>query len=377
MNETPSLPLHAKKAITGRLLGFEALAPNLSLLESQGYRDASARLRERLCWCTNEALDDLDNGDPLVLFLAGLVRELQAEAAKLPDGPGEVAAQALTAFADVVAAFVAATHDPLESLCVAIAQTAAAFYEAYGAGVPPSLWMRTQNCISFQGGKVCLSFSPDVHLQALTKFGTENHPSAKVVIKISPRWLDVETIATLPRALLHEYVAHVPQGPHLGVRTHPDANDMFAEGWMDYVAHLVHRSALERRGPSAFLGDHLVLSWISIYDAAAERFFAARCSLLDGDPISAARFEGAAAARQMHDLLRRLPDTADQADEYLYKLSFGLNTSKFDNVSRRRFAAEVRRCLLRASRSDVLVDGLREWVAGRIKLDDFLARLLD
>ena len=119
------------------------------------------------------------------------------------------------------------------------------------------------------------------------------------------------------------------------------------------------------------------LTWTSLYDSAAERFFVARCSLRDGDPTAAARFEGAAAARQVHDLFRRLPESAGKADELLYRLSLGLNASTFDSLSRRRFAAEVRRCLLRGSRSDILIAPLREWVAGRIKLGDLLARLLD
>jgi hypothetical protein len=377
MSLMAGLPLHAEKAVTGRLLGFEVLAPNLSLLESQGYRDAGARLKERLCWFTNEALDDPDDCQPLGLFLADLVGELQAEVARLPAGAGEAAACALTEFATLVTAFDATPHDPLERLVAAVAQTAADCYEVFQTTVPPTLWQRTRPAASFLGGKVCLSFSPDVHLQVRTEFGAEDQPSARVLLTISPRWLDAETIATLPRALLHEYIAHVPQGPYLGARAHPDANDLFAEGWMDYIAHSIHRSALERRGPCKPLSNYLVLTWMSLYDVAAERFFAARCSLQDGDPVAAARFEGAAAARQMHDLLRRLPETAGQADEHLYRLSFGLNASKLDSLSRRRFAAEVRRCLLRASRSDTLVEALRAWVAGRIKLEDLSTRLLD
>jgi hypothetical protein len=371
------LPLHAEKAVTGRLLGFEVLAPSLSWLESLGHRDAGARLRERLCWFTNEALDYPDDCESLSLFLANLVGELEAEAAKLPTEAREAAACVLTELAALVTAFAAAPYDPLERLLVAVAQTAADYYESSNSVVPLAVWQCTHPVVSFLGGKVELSFSPGVHLQARTEFGIKGQPSAQVLIKICPRWLDAETIATLPRALLHEYIAHVPQGPYLKERIHPDANDAFAEGWMDYVAHNIHRSVLERRGPSESLSDCLVLTWTSLYDSAAERFFVARCSLRDGDPTAAARFEGAAAARQVHDLFRRLPESAGKADELLYRLSLGLNASTFDGLSRRRFAAEVRRCLLRGSRSDILIAPLREWVAGRIKLGDLLARLLD
>ena len=371
------LPLHAEKAITGRLLGFEVLAPNLSMLESQGHRDASARLRERLCWFTNEALDDPDDPEPIDLFLINLVGELQAEAAKLPAGTEENAAYALREFGTLVAAFTAAPYDPLERLVDSVSRIAADYYDAFQTTVPPSVWRSTRPVAAFLGRKVGLSFSPYVHFQIWTEFETKAQLSARVFIKLCPRWLDTETIAALPRALIHEYIAHVPQGPYLEGRTHPDANDGFAEGWMDYIAHNVYRSALERRGPSDSLSGYFVPNWMSFYADAAERFFAARCSLHDDDSTAATRFEGVAAARQLHDLLRRLPETADQADEYLYRLSFGINSSKLDSLTRRRFAAEVRRCLLRASRSDLLVSGLREWVAGKIKIEDLSACLLD
>ncbi len=377
MSPMPGLPLHAQKAVVGRLLGFEVLAPSLSLLESQGYRDAGTRLKERLCWFTNEALDNPDDCQPVGLFLADLAGALQAEVASFQVGAAAAAGYALTEFATLVATFATTPVDPLEGLVAAVAQTAADCYEAFQPTVPAALWQHTQLVVSFIGGKVGLSFSPDVHLQVRTEFGTEDEPSAQVLLKISPRWLDANTIAVLPRVLLHEYIAHVPQGPYLGERTHPDANDVFAEGWMDYIAHIVHRSALERRRPAELLSNYLVLTWMSLYDGAAERFFAARCALQDGDPVAAARSEGAAAARQMHDLLRRLPETAGRADEHLYRLSFGLNSSKLDSLSRRRFVAEVRRCMLRASRSDTLVEALRAWAAGELKLEDLSTRLLD
>lgn len=372
---TPSLPLHATKAVTARILGFEVLTPNLLLLESQGYRDASARLRERLCWFANEALSTPDDDGPLDLFLTKLVGELQDEAAKLRAEAEEIASCAIADLAEIVANFNDAPYDSLGRLTAAIRQTAAAYYEAFQTAVPQGLWECTIPAVSFLGDKVSLSFAPEIHLQVSTEFGTEDL-SAIVFLKISPRWLDWKTIAALPRALLHEYIAHVPQGPHLGMRKHPDANDVFAEGWMDYVAHHIHRSVLEQSGLVVPLSGCLLLALTDSYHDAAERFLSARCSVEHGDPTAAARSEGAAAARNMHDLLRRLPETARRADEYFFRLSLGLNASALDSLARRRFAVEVRRCLLRASRSDILVTALREWIAGQIRLEDFWARLL-
>src|SRR5262249_54752118 len=153
------------------------------------------------------------------------------------------------------------------------------------------------------------SFLSTIHVQLWTEFGIDDHPTAQVMVKIPPRWLDQETIAALPRSLLHEYVAHVPQGPHSERRLHPDAADMFAEGWMDYVAHCIFRAVMERRGPSLGLGVSLAPTWITLHEDAAERFFAARCALADGDRTAAVRHEGVAAARQLHDQLRQLTET--------------------------------------------------------------------
>ena len=55
------IPQHAQKAILGRFLGFLALAPNLSTIESKSHRDIADRLIRRLCWLTNEMLDDPDS----------------------------------------------------------------------------------------------------------------------------------------------------------------------------------------------------------------------------------------------------------------------------------------------------------------------------
>ena len=41
-------------------------------------------------------------------------------------------------------------------------------------------------------------------------------------------------------------------------------------------------------------------------------------------------------------VLGRLPATKDSSDEYLYRLSLGLNVSQLGNVARARFAANVR-----------------------------------
>lgn len=371
------IPPHAQNAIVGRFLGFQALAPNLSTIASNGHWDTADRLSQSLCWLTNEMLDDPDSLQTPGQFLRNLVRRLNDEVRNVSDAARSAAQPVLEELGILVAGYEAAPYDPLGKLAGAAAATAAGYYQAFGAEVPDELWESTYPRFSFVNGLIGMSFVSTIHVQLWTEFGIDDYPTAQVMVKIPPRWLDQETIAALPRSLLHEYVAHVPQGPHSGKRLHPDPSDMFAEGWMDYIAHRIFRAVLERQGPSFELGGILAPTWIPLHEEAAERFFAARCALADGDRTAAARREGVAAARQLHDLLRRLTATKDSADEYLYRLSFGLNVSQLGNVARARFAANVRLSLQRASRSDALIAPLLEWVTGRISLTAFFELVID
>lgn len=377
MSQFAGLPPHAQSSVVGRMLGLEILTPSVSHLEAMGHRDAGARLVERLCWITNQALNEPDESSTVNDFLQFLLAELKDEAARLPVAAEEAVSPVLALFAKAVSEFSISPRDPVGELITVVSKTAAIYYEAFDIHVPDALWQCTHPVISFFGGKIGLSFSSEIHCQVSTEFNPADQPCAQVFVKVCPRWLDADTIAALPRALLHEYISHVPQGPHQGHRDHPDADDLFAEGWMDYIAHHIYRTILGRRGPCSLLAESFAPAWISIHDIAGEKFFAARCALTDDDSAAAARSEGAAAARQMHDLLRRLPETSNNPDKHLYRLSFGLNTSKADGLSRQRFVAEIRHRLFFASRADFLIQELRDWACGRIKLEDLAARLLN
>jgi hypothetical protein len=370
------LPAHAQNAVIGRFIGFEALAPYISFIESEGYHGTAIRLRDRLCAFTNDALDNPGNVAATGSFLEKMIDILKAELATFREGPAAASKIVVTELERSVELYNAAPFDPLRRLTEAVAITAADYYRSFGARVPEQLWESTYANFSFVGGRVGLSFWRDIHVQLWTEFGRYDNPTAQVFVRISPRWLDQETIAALPRALLHEYVTHVPQGPYPGQRAHPDPADQFAEGWMDYIAHRIHKAVLERYGPSGALSGVLAETWTTLYESAAAHFHVTRCSLDDADWTSAARLEGWTAARQMHDLLRRLPQTTRKADELLYQLSFDLNISELDNVSRARFAARVRLCLRRASHADVLVAPLRDWAAGHTRSQDLFKRVI-
>jgi hypothetical protein len=371
------MPPHAQKAIVGRFLGFLVIAPSLTTIESNGHRDTAARLSQSLCWITNETLEDPDSVQTMAEFLTSLPGRLKVELGNSDEASRSLAQPVLEEFGVIVAAYLLSPYDPLVKLTEAAARTAADYYQAFGAEVPDGLWRSTFPRFSFFRTQISLSFASTIHVQLWTEFGNDGYPTAQVMVKVPPRWLDQETIAALPRILLHEYVAHVPQGPHTERRLHPDAADMFAEGWMDYIAHRIFKDVLERTGPSLELGNSLAPAWIPLYEKAAEGFFNARCTVAEGDRMAANRCEGATAARQLHDLLRRLPATKDRADEYLYQLSFGLNVSHYGNIARARFAANIRLALQRASRVDALTAPLIEWISGLISSNDFFEQIID
>jgi hypothetical protein len=369
------IPPHVQYAIVGRFLGFQALAPHLPTIELNCPRDTAARLTQRLCWLTNEILDDPDTTRTLGEFLRDLVSRLNDEVRGLNDAARSAAQPVIDELIRLVAEYEAAPYDPLKRLTDAAARAAADYYRTFAA-VPDELWQSTFPRFSWVNGLIGFSFVSTIHVQLWTEFGNYDYPTAQVMVKIAPRGLDLDTIAALPRCLLHEYVAHVPQGPHSERRLHPDANDMFAEGWMDYIAHLIFKEAMQRQRPSIELGVSPDLTWIDLHEQASERFFSARRAFSDSDRTAAARYLGAATARQLHVLLGRLTATEGSSDEYLYRLSLDLNVSQLGNAARERFAANVHLSMKRASRSDALIAPLREWAAGNISSEKFFERVI-
>lgn len=369
------IPSHVRNAIVGRFLGFKALAPNILTIELDGDLGAAAHLIHELCWLTDKILNDRDSTQAPAELLRNLARRLNDEVCGLDDASRLAAQPVIEELSVLVAEYEETPYDPLKKLTDAAARTAADYYKTFAA-VPDELWQSTVPRFSWVNGEIGLSFVSTVHVQLWTEFGDYDYPTAQVVVKIAPRWLDLDTIAALPRSLLHEYVAHVPQGPHSGKRQHPDAGDMFAEGWMDYVAHLIFKEAMQRQEPSLELCVSPDPTWIDLHELAAERFFSARCEISYGDRLAALRYLGVAAARQLHALLRRLPATKGSPDEYLYRLSLGLNASQLSNVARARFAANVQLSMRLGSRSDVLIVPLCEWAAGNISSDEFFERVI-
>jgi len=370
MTDDSCLPSHAQKSVVGKWLWLQVLRLRLSSVDKNAadFLDSYVRVQVAV------ALSDPDNSETVNAFLTRLADGVKDQAGQLPEPTRTEALQLAAEFAELVAAFCASPCDPLERLASAVAQTSADFYNVYGVKVPAELWDRTSCAFSFLSGEVGLSFALYIHLTASTAFKSGNPPFAEVQLQIVPLFLDMPTMAVLPRVMLHEYIAHVPQGPYSASRIHPDPADAFAEGWMDYLAHRVHRNVLERRGPFQPLAGYLIPQ--GAHEEAAEAFFKARCARRDADAAAAARCDGADAARQLHDLLRGLPETKADPDAYLFTFSFGLNASARDHIDRQILVAVVRRNLSLASRTKAVSDPLRQWAAGTISLERLVEVLL-
>jgi hypothetical protein len=145
---------------------------------------------------------------------------------------------------------------------------------------------------------------------------------------------------------------------------------------MDYVAHWIFRNVQERRGPVAAFDGYLNPALSLSYDEAAESFFRARCKPHRQDSAWSGRRFGVEAGKLMHDLLRGLPETDQDPDGYLYRMSFGLNASDLDDIRREQFVAQVHRYLPVGSRAVDLIRPVRQWAVGRVPLEDLYAEIL-
>jgi hypothetical protein len=379
MATRPWLPLHAQKAVVGRMLGLQIIVPNEVDLHKHGFGRALDLLKQHLYLVTDRslALPDADIG--LGVFLTEIVRELRAVCAQLPVPEKLAIDQVLDELSAVVTAYCASPYDPLKRLTDAAARTSSDYYRSYGGEAPTSLWDKATSQFTFMGGEHGLSFAPHIHLRARTVFDARDPLASQVIYEVAPKRLDAMTIACLPRIAFHEYIAHVPQGPYARARSHPGPSDAFAEGWMDYIAHRIYRSVLEQKGPCEALFTCLVPTWQSIYEEASENFLAARTALRLGDAASAARNEGSEAARLLHRLFQGLRETSADPDTPLYRLSFALNCSSLSNVQRRYIAAEFRADLLSAARAgkSKIVPVVKSWATGEISVGDLYRFILD
>ena len=135
-------------------------------------------------------------------------------------------------------------------------------------------------------------------------------------------WTSLRAVSYL---LLHECLIHLHERERAAVSVRPDANDPFAEGWMDWIALSVLEEALRGEGPAAQLSEELLMLSSepqAARDAHSHRLDASR-SRDDAFRIKLRR--GAEVAEHTLRLLKRLPASAESAWETLLQLSLDLN----------------------------------------------------
>ncbi|GIE91978.1 hypothetical protein [Actinoplanes regularis] len=371
MNAGGPLPSHVQKAVWGRALVYQLLDLHQLPVEAAGYGLLWEGLRQRLLASTARQLEFCPPG-PLGDYLRTLARELRASVLPFPDGAERVCSPLLDDIDQVLAdaSRIRADadqirHDLLLAAFADTLQTAVDVYQASGLKVPADLVQRVD--VTFDHQFAPVQSALPIQLIATTRIGdTPDGPSARVDVVIGAGQLDEVTTFSLPYVLLHECVCHVLQGPWEPGRVQADADSRFAEGWMDYVAYTI---ALEQA--QALPGGIAAPSLLEVPRPGALREHAGRVhrARYERNPYDrawAARAMGVRAARNLADLLLRLPELGGDpaaATAAFRRLSLQLNVSEFGNAERDRFVAAVHKGTLQGVDHE-LVARLREYLRG-------------
>jgi hypothetical protein len=185
--------------------------------------------------------------------------------------------------------------------------------------------------IAVKGVPVSASGTWRVHGE--TTFRSGGGPAWRIELSLGVA-LDRRSWHAASYLLLHEYISHGAQGPWGSSCIKPRPDDLYAEGWMDVVAHLLHgiylyggtgedlSAAPEDPGPRTY---------------AANGYHHDRCEVrLQG---AAGRHTGARVARSLNDLL--LDGRPEPADEAFLRLSLQLNASAASHDERDLFVRGV------------------------------------
>lgn len=152
--------------------------------------------------------------------------------------------------------------------------------------------------------------------------------------------------------LLHEFVSHVGQGPWTASCRQPRSDDSYAEGWMDYVAYVLHALYLNRGGPVPGAVD---------YELPDEPYMRSMAATSYHNERSVVRKLGGQERRHGADVARRLNEhmvaggAAPVAESFL-KLSLQLNASAAGHAERRLFVAGVDAALATGAPLDAWLD---------------------
>ena len=292
---------------------------------------------------TSRPMSEPDDAEPLPEFLTGLIQQLEEGLLEPKSAPSANAlARMLASLERRVNEFITSPVDPLVALFNAVLAATLALYSELGIEMDE----RFGDDVSFEVRNTTQDdprSTPRPHLvMARTHFLDESKPSSKVMLRlIQIKNFDLADALSVPYVLFHECVSHVAQGPWNDRRPNPEAGSHFAEGWMDLVAYHFHAAMLEGRGVKGEFS-----STLDAYSPScvveATKCHDARYAPIVGNRQWSTRSRGRAAAQQLlKRVLRLLPETKDQAEAELWRLSAALNVSDIPHIDRDTFAKQI------------------------------------
>lgn len=339
MSHPLSFQLHAQRAIVGWLLLYPALVEREEIADANPFCGTAFGGLER--WLGDRCAGEIGNHEnptDLADFLAGLGEEFAAEAAARVKHQQAPVRQAFEALGDGVRqraeGYRRSPGDPVAELDRWARAVAVAAYEGVGdrpieAEIGPRIAGIDTSVIAAEGAP--LHASAGWCAYACTRFPTGGGPAWRVELTLGVP-TDQRSWHATGYLLLHEYVSHCAQGPWTGTCVQPGGEDLYAEGWMDVVAFLLHNvNLLGGSMPPPFDEE----------DAdrrikAAGAYHHDRCERRERG--AAGRHRGARIAARFN---RLLADGQEPVSEDFLRLSLQLNASAIGHGDRDRFVRGV------------------------------------
>jgi hypothetical protein len=366
---------HARRALIGWLVIHPALLENEAVAQRDAFSETSFRGLET--WLEGRCVAQIGtDGDetPVADFLAFMADDLACEAAaRVRQGSAETIA-AFELLSDRVRARIdryrESPHDPVGALDRWARQVTRSCYEDQpDASVASQIGSRlaeTETIVIAAAGAPFEAVEP-WRVHGATRFRVDGGPAWQVelTLGVAP---DSQSWHAVGYVLLHEFVSHVAQGPWTAACTQPGPDDAFAEGWMDFVAHLLHGIYVYGAGAPA-VEETVLPDNPRARHLAAGTLHYGRCEL--SRPGTFNRRHGCQVAASFN--CRLLGAQSAPADEAFLALSLQLNASAASHKQREAFVFGIETACEIGAPIDRWVDEYR--VTGRLDtlLDPILA----
>jgi len=176
------------------------------------------------------------------------------------------------------------------------------------------------------------------YVGGVTNYHDSAGPNSQVCLCLCIDEFEWETYLAMMYVLFHECVCHVFQGtvPWRGqTRQSTNANDAFAEGWMDWIAQWLLIGEADRHAAG--------IEFPALQRDTGRRFYLARIDSGARRPskYAVARIIGTRAAEKLLSLLGALPESKSDHLSHFLRLSLDLNLSSVDPKGREAFAWKV------------------------------------